>query len=75
MGLFIRFLAITALVSSTVVGQSAGPSPTASVGCEPHGDHWFVLKKILLVAIPRHIINDIPLGTVTAQRRPLIHPW
>ncbi|CAI7612461.1 unnamed protein product [Penicillium bialowiezense] len=40
MGISIRLLAITALVASTVTGQSAGPSPTASVGCEPHGDHW-----------------------------------
>lgn len=39
----IRLLAITALVASTVAGQSAGPSPTESVGCEPHGDHWYVL--------------------------------
>lgn len=20
--------------------EDAGPSPTESVGCEPHGDHW-----------------------------------
>ena len=43
MGFSIRLLAITALVASTVAGQSAGPSPTESVGCEPHGDHWYVL--------------------------------
>ncbi|KAK3395795.1 hypothetical protein B0T20DRAFT_45618 [Sordaria brevicollis] len=24
----------------TALAQSLPPSPTASVGCEPHGDHW-----------------------------------
>ncbi|EGO53289.1 hypothetical protein NEUTE1DRAFT_17689, partial [Neurospora tetrasperma FGSC 2508] len=24
----------------TALAQSLAPSPTASVGCEPHGDHW-----------------------------------
>lgn len=35
-------LAIVAL-ASTSLSQSTedpGPSPTASAGCEPHGDHW-----------------------------------
>lgn len=74
MGLFIRFLAITAVLSSTVVGQSAGPSPTASVGCEPHGDHWFVQTYILLL-LPRHFINAVLTGTVTAPRPPLFPLW
>lgn len=26
----------------TALAQSLAPSPTASVGCEPHGDHWYV---------------------------------
>lgn len=76
MGFFIRFLAITALVSSTVVGQSAGPSPTASVGCEPHGDHWYAcpLKPVR----PCHLVyvfglaNICSLGTVMA-RHPLLY--
>ena len=25
-----------------VLAESLGPSPTESVGCEPHGDHWYV---------------------------------
>ncbi|KAI9041890.1 uncharacterized protein KD926_006436 [Aspergillus affinis] len=36
-------LAIVALASSALAqttSQDPGPSPTASVGCEPHGDHW-----------------------------------
>lgn len=23
-----------------VLAQSIAPSPTESIGCEPHGDHW-----------------------------------
>ncbi|KAJ5295653.1 hypothetical protein PENANT_c001G05910 [Penicillium antarcticum] len=42
MGSFYKFLAIAALLSSSALAQSQdpGPSPTASIGCEPHGDHW-----------------------------------
>ncbi|KAJ2986213.1 hypothetical protein NUW58_g5133 [Xylaria curta] len=25
---------------SSALAQTLPPSPTASVGCEPHGDHW-----------------------------------
>ncbi len=32
--------AITSYVSSV----DPGPSPTGSVGCEPHGDHWYVTR-------------------------------
>ncbi|KAI8957011.1 hypothetical protein F5Y11DRAFT_352998 [Daldinia sp. FL1419] len=28
------------LAASTAVAQTLPPSPTASVGCHPHGDHW-----------------------------------
>lgn len=35
-------LAIVALASSVRAQEDPGPSPTASVGCEPHGDHWYV---------------------------------
>ncbi|RYP51486.1 hypothetical protein DL768_003170 [Monosporascus sp. mg162] len=28
------------LAAALAAGQSLPPSPTASVGCEPHGDHW-----------------------------------
>ncbi|KAI1630864.1 hypothetical protein F4809DRAFT_646977 [Biscogniauxia mediterranea] len=31
---------VVLLASSSVLAQSLPPSPTASVGCEPHGDHW-----------------------------------
>ncbi|KAI1497843.1 hypothetical protein F5X99DRAFT_395667 [Biscogniauxia marginata] len=31
---------IALLASSPALAQSLPPSPTASVGCEPHGDHW-----------------------------------
>jgi hypothetical protein len=37
-------IALMTSVSSGVLAQDPGPSPTASVGCEPHGDHWFVLS-------------------------------
>ncbi|KAJ5990378.1 hypothetical protein N7499_010889 [Penicillium canescens] len=40
MGSFYKFLAITILLSSAVLAQEPGASPTASIGCEPHGDHW-----------------------------------
>ncbi|KAI1653686.1 hypothetical protein F4813DRAFT_373716 [Daldinia decipiens] len=30
----------TFLVASTAVTQTLPPSPTASVGCHPHDDHW-----------------------------------
>ncbi|KXG51578.1 uncharacterized protein PGRI_089710 [Penicillium griseofulvum] len=33
-------IALMTSVSSGVLAQDPGPSPTASVGCEPHGDHW-----------------------------------
>ena len=28
-----------------VLAESLGPSPTESVGCEPHGDHWCVFPS------------------------------
>ncbi|KAJ5159110.1 uncharacterized protein N7500_008761 [Penicillium coprophilum] len=40
MRLSIYFIAMLSSVSSGVWAQDPGPSPTASVGCEPHGDHW-----------------------------------
>lgn len=27
-------------ISQVTTSEDPGPSPTASVGCEPHGDHW-----------------------------------
>ncbi|KAI1802335.1 hypothetical protein F4811DRAFT_554953 [Daldinia bambusicola] len=30
----------TFLFASVAAAQSLPPSPTASVGCHPHGDHW-----------------------------------
>ncbi|RJE27559.1 hypothetical protein PHISCL_00145 [Aspergillus sclerotialis] len=33
-------LILVATLASSVLAQDPGPSPTASVGCEPHGDHW-----------------------------------
>ena len=44
----------TTAVPSETEAQDPGPSPTDSVGCEPHGDHWSVP---LLYSIPR--ISDI----------------
>ncbi|KAG4420111.1 hypothetical protein IFR04_006770 [Cadophora malorum] len=32
--------ALVAAFASAALAQDPGPSPTASVGCEPHGDHW-----------------------------------
>lgn len=28
------------------LAQSIAPSPTESIGCEPHGDHWCVLTSV-----------------------------
>lgn len=36
---------LIALMTSVSSAQDPGPSPTASVGCEPHGDHWFVRPR------------------------------
>ncbi|KAF9894464.1 hypothetical protein FE257_007967 [Aspergillus nanangensis] len=33
-------LAVMAMASTVLAQEDPGPSPTASVGCEPHGDHW-----------------------------------
>lgn len=44
--------------SVTVIGQSEdpGPSPTESIGCEPHGDHWYACSP-----------NSIPIYPVVSQ--------
>lgn len=34
-----QLFAVAGLVA-LAAAQEAGPSPTESVGCEPHGDHW-----------------------------------
>ena len=40
---FQSFAAATLLVAVTgVLAQDPGPSPTESVGCVPHDDHWYV---------------------------------
>ncbi|CAI7639953.1 hypothetical protein N7533_002029 [Penicillium manginii] len=31
---------VSGAISQTTTSEDPGPSPTASVGCEPHGDHW-----------------------------------
>lgn len=63
-----HLLPIIALVSSTVLAQDPGPSPTASIGCEPHGDHWFVpIYYIARVCLTAHLYT----GTATAQPQPL----
>lgn len=31
---------LLALATTSALAQDPGPSPTASVGCKPHGDHW-----------------------------------
>jgi hypothetical protein len=35
------FILFSRLSLSGVLAQTLPPSPTASVGCEPHGDHWY----------------------------------
>jgi hypothetical protein len=35
----LAFLALTACALAQET-ETPGPSPTESVGCEPHGDHW-----------------------------------
>lgn len=37
----VLFFALASL-ASVYAQEDPGPSPTESVGCEPHGDHWFV---------------------------------
>lgn len=73
MGISIRLLAITALVASTVTGQSAGPSPTASVGCEPHGDHWYDFLSACTddcaLAVLQSSANCVYIGIAT-----VLHP-
>lgn len=32
--------------------ESLAPSPTESVGCEPHGDHWYYQSSISSVRSP-----------------------
>ncbi|KAI1339353.1 hypothetical protein F5Y15DRAFT_416220 [Xylariaceae sp. FL0016] len=36
----IIFFTVALTTSSVLAQTSLPPSPTASVGCEPHGDHW-----------------------------------
>ncbi|KAL2131225.1 hypothetical protein VTI74DRAFT_5402 [Chaetomium olivicolor] len=36
----VSYAALFLGVLSTALGQTLAPSPTESVGCEPHGDHW-----------------------------------
>lgn len=38
----------------------AGPSPTESVGCEPHGDHWFVSLLIYRLENLTELFSLIP---------------
>lgn len=57
-------LALFALASAALAQESTsqdpGPSPTASVGCEPHGDHWYVSALFSNVVAP---ISNADLGT------------
>jgi hypothetical protein len=39
MKFYMTSLAALALATAAMA-QSIAPSPTESVGCEPHGDHW-----------------------------------
>ncbi len=32
-----------ALLGLGSVALAQDPSPTESIGCEPHGDHWYVV--------------------------------
>lgn len=43
------------------------PSPTESVGCEPHGDHWYVAASTWLPRSPYSFMSQ-------ALRRPCDHP-
>ncbi|KAK4166329.1 hypothetical protein QBC43DRAFT_332558 [Cladorrhinum sp. PSN259] len=36
----VTYAALLMGVLTTALGQTLGPSPTESVGCVPHGDHW-----------------------------------
>lgn len=32
-------------LAGVALAQDPGPSPAASLGCVPHGDHWYVLHS------------------------------
>lgn len=47
--------ALLGLVSAVLSqAETPGPSPTESIGCEPHGDHWYVPSSRVATSIPRH---------------------
>lgn len=47
-------------LAGAALAQDPGPSPTASVGCEPHNDHWCVLHS------PPKLVYTNFAGTATA---------
>ncbi|KAL8868983.1 MAG: hypothetical protein Q9174_004615 [Haloplaca sp. 1 TL-2023] len=42
---------LSSLVAQALAQEDPGPSPTASVGCEPHGDHWHCDRPATAAAV------------------------
>lgn len=40
---------VVALLGFASLSYAQAPSPTESIGCEPHGDHWSVTKPSTLI--------------------------
>jgi hypothetical protein len=38
----LSLLAFVSLTATAIAQVDPGPSPTESIGCEPHGDHWYL---------------------------------
>ncbi|OQE06711.1 hypothetical protein PENVUL_c017G05638 [Penicillium vulpinum] len=58
---------------SGVLAQDPGPSPTASMGCEPHGDHWHcdgpASSAVFSVT---STANEIEVGATTIHTSPTL---
>ncbi|WYZ33935.1 hypothetical protein EsH8_I_000211 [Colletotrichum jinshuiense] len=57
-----QILAILGFTSATLA-QTLAPSPTASIGCEPHGDHWHCEGPRETGAAVSSAVTSAPAGT------------
>ncbi|BDD58799.1 hypothetical protein MPDQ_007553 [Monascus purpureus] len=68
-------LAIVALASSVRAQEDPGPSPTASVGCEPHGDHWHCDGPATPTSVSSIITPAVPSPTESVGCEPHGDHW